>query len=74
MVDTTNDFTHIAVKRETQRKAAILSKVLDGMSIYSLVAFWADREWKDAKAAGLVTDAMIKGTPKGKGNNKAVAG
>lgn len=67
-------FTHIAVKRETQRKAAILSKVLDGVSIYSLVAFWADKEWKEAKAAGLVTDAMIKKQSKVEGQKSKVRG
>jgi hypothetical protein len=55
-----NDFTHIAVKRETQRKAAILAKVLDDTSIYSLVQYWADQEWKAALDAGLVTDKMLE--------------
>ena len=66
-------YTHIGVKFETQRKVAILSKVLDGTNMYSLVEFWADKEWADAKAAGLVTDAMIGKKTRGEGK-KAAAG
>ena len=52
-------FTHLAVEKPTQRKVALLAKAMD-VSIYSLVQYWADAEWQDAKKAGLVTDAMLK--------------
>ena len=52
-------FTHIGVKKTTQRKVAILSKVLDNTDMYSLVEFWANTEWENALKAGLVTEAML---------------
>ena len=62
MADKQNDFTHVGVTTETQRKTAMLAKVLD-VNIYSLVEVWANSEWESAKKAGLVTDAML-GTKK----------
>ena len=59
--ETTNDNTHIGVKRETQRKVAILAKVLGpNTHMYDLVELWANREWEIARQGGLVTDAMLK--------------
>ena len=52
-------FTHIGVKKTTHRKVSVLAKVLDDTDIYSLVEYWADQEWAHARAAGLVTDAML---------------
>ena len=52
-------FTHLAVEKQTQRKVSMLAKAMD-VSIYSLVEYWASAEWKEAKKAGLVTDAMLK--------------
>ncbi len=54
-----NDFTHVGVTVETQRKIAILAKALD-TNIYSLVEIMAEQEWKSAAKAGLVTDAMLE--------------
>ena len=59
MTDEPNKFTHIGVKKTTQRKVSILAKVLDNTEIYSLVEFWANQEWENARAGGLVTDAMV---------------
>lgn len=53
-----NDFTHVGVTTETQRKTAMLARALD-TNIYSLVEFWANQEWETAKKKGLVTDAML---------------
>lgn len=55
-----NKFTHIGVKKLTQRKVSILAKVLDDTEMYSLVEFWADSAWQSAIEAGLVTNAMLK--------------
>lgn len=54
-----NKFTHIAVEKPTQRKIALLAKSLD-VSIYSLVEYMADLEWKNALKRGVVTDAMLQ--------------
>lgn len=51
-------YTHVAVEPPTQRKVAILAKAMD-VTIYSLVEHWAEQEWKSARKAGLVTDAML---------------
>lgn len=59
MADETNEFTHVGVLIETQKKIAILAKVL-GPNIYGLVGSWTDASWQIAKDAGLVTDAMLK--------------
>ena len=53
-----NEFTHVGVTTETQRKVAVIAKALD-VSIYSLVEHWANLEWETAKQKGLVTDAML---------------
>lgn len=59
MIEEPTKFTHIGVKKSTQRKVAILAKVLDDTDMYSLVEFWANTEWENALKAGLVTDAML---------------
>jgi hypothetical protein len=59
MTEETNEFTHVGVLIETQKKIAILAKVL-GPNIYGLVGSWTDASWQIAKDAGLVTDAMLK--------------
>ena len=59
MADKQNDFTHVGVTTETQRKTAVLAKALD-TNIYSLVEFWANQEWESAVKKGLVTNAMLK--------------
>lgn len=51
-------YTHVAVEPRTQRKVAILAKAKD-VKIYHLMEALADREWKKALQAGLVTDAML---------------
>ncbi len=56
-----NKFTHVAVTRPTQRKVALLAKVLN-TNIYGLVEFWAETEWKNVLKAGLVTETMINTT------------
>jgi hypothetical protein len=56
-------FTHVGVTPATQRKVALLAKALD-TNIYSLVEYWADKEWQDALKAGLVTPAMLKPSEK----------
>lgn len=60
-----NEFTHVGVTKETQKKISILAKVLDE-KIYELVALWADSEWDSAEGAGLVTQAMLEPSPKDK--------
>lgn len=52
-------FTHLGVTKITQRKIAILARVLENTNIYDLVGFWADSAWDSAIAAGLVTNAML---------------
>lgn len=59
MADEPNEFTHVGVLIETQKKIAILARVL-GPNIYGLVGSWTDASWEIAKDAGLVTDAMLK--------------
>ena len=59
MTEESTKFTHIGVKKSTQRKVSILAKVLDDTDMYSLVEFWANSEWENALKAGLVTDAML---------------
>ena len=59
MTEEPTKFTHIGVKKLTQRKVAILAKVLDDTDMYSLVEFWADTAWESAIKAGLVTNAML---------------
>ena len=59
MTEEPTKFTHIGVKKLTQRKVAILAKVLDDTDMYSLVEFWADTAWDSAIKAGIVTDAML---------------
>ena len=58
MADKQNEFTHVGVTTETQRKIAMLAKALD-TNMYSLVEYWANQEWETAKSKGLVTDAML---------------
>lgn len=53
-----NDFTHVGVTKETQKKISILAKVLDE-KMYELVELWANSEWDSAEGAGLVTRAML---------------
>lgn len=60
MAEELNNFTHIGVKKSTHRKVSILARVLDNTDIYSLVEFWANTEWENARSAGLVTDAMLE--------------
>jgi hypothetical protein len=55
-------FTHIGLKKGTQRKIAILSRVI-GPRIYELVAIWTNDAWEMAKKQGMVTDAMLEETP-----------
>lgn len=60
MAEETNEFTHIGVKKGTQRKVALLAKVANGgMNIYDLVDAWANDAWEEAKQAGVVNDAML---------------
>lgn len=62
MADEINEFTHIGVLVDTQRRVSILSKVANGgrgMNIYALVDTWAKEAWEEAKQAGVVTDAML---------------
>lgn len=58
MAEKPNEFTHVGVTTETQKKTAMLAQVLD-VNIYSLVEYWANTEWESAKKKGLVTDAML---------------
>lgn len=51
-------FTHVGLEKPAKKKIAILATIRGG-SIKSLVGEWADLYWEQAKAAGLVTDAMI---------------
>lgn len=51
-------YTHLGVEKLTQRKTAILARMMD-MPIYALVEEWAQREWVEQKQAGLVNDAML---------------
>lgn len=53
-----DEYTHVGIKKPTQRKVAVLAKVLD-TPIYSLVEYWAKLEWQAALKAGLVTEAML---------------
>jgi hypothetical protein len=52
-------FTHVGVARETQRKIALLARVRN-MSIYELVAGWANNAWNTAISEGLVTETMLQ--------------
>ena len=52
-------FTHVGVKKETQRKIALLARA-QGVDIYALVEYWANEDWKLAKKNKLVTDAMLE--------------
>ncbi len=56
------EFTHIGLKKGTQRKIAILSRVI-GPRIYELVAIWTNDAWEMAKKQGMVTDAMLEEMP-----------
>lgn len=51
-------FTHIAVEKPAQKQIAILARVR-GVTIYELVAGWANEAWGQAEQEGLVTDAML---------------
>lgn len=53
-----SEYTHVGVKKPTQKKISILASVL-GEKIYELVECWADDEWDSCKRQGLVTDAML---------------
>lgn len=55
----TKEFTHIGIEKKTQRQIALLATVRGGR-IYQMVGAWAEEAWKQAKAEGLVMDAMIK--------------
>ncbi len=57
-------YTHVAIERATQRKIAILATLSD-QKIYEMIAAWTDAEWKKAKQAGLVKDAMLEPEPVG---------
>ncbi|GEM_PF-6706539 len=57
-----DEFTQLRIKKYTRRKIAILAKVLENVTIYSLVEYWADQEWQEALKAGLVTKAMLDPT------------
>lgn len=62
MKEELNIFTHIGVKKLTQKKISLLAQVANGgqrMHIYDLVDAWADGAWEEAKQAGVVTDAML---------------
>lgn len=72
MADEENKFTHVAVEKSTQRKVALLAQVMD-VSIYSLVEYWAEREWETALKAGLVTEAMLASTPHNGAKAKVLA-
>ncbi len=52
-------FTHVAIERPTRRKITLLAKIF-GVSIYELVGTWAEKDWKEALEAGLVTEAMLE--------------
>lgn len=58
MVDEPNKFTHIGIEKPTQKQIAILARVR-GVTIYELVAGWANEAWGHAEQDGLVTDAML---------------
>lgn len=60
MADDGNKFTHVAVLPATQRKIALLARTFDE-KIYELVARWADQDWEQAVASGLVTEGMLQG-------------
>ncbi len=51
-------YTHIGVQKPTQKKIALLA-IIRGGTIYSLVGEMTDEYWRQAKEAGLVTDAML---------------
>lgn len=55
-------FTHLAVEQETKRKAVILG-ALRNERINDLIARLVDAEWKGAKQAGIVRDAMLEAQP-----------
>lgn len=60
MTDTPTRFTHIGIERPTRLKISILTKVQPKEThIYELVEAWASEKWEQAKADGLVTDAML---------------
>lgn len=66
MADEPNKFTHIGVLTDTQKMISILSRIANGgqgVKIYNMVDAWAKDAWEEAKAAGVVTDAMLKSTP-----------
>ncbi|RPI95403.1 MAG: hypothetical protein EHM40_03375 [Chloroflexi bacterium] len=58
-MDEDRDFTHIGLKKRTKKQIAILAKVI-GRKQFALIAMWTDDAWKQAREAGLVTDAMLE--------------
>ena len=63
--------THVAVLLRTQRQLAILKSVR-GSKIYELVGECTEKAWEEAKAQGLVTDAMLSPSPSKKNAQRAV--
>ena len=51
-------FVNIGVEPRTRRMISILANVHDE-NIYDVVGHWAEQAWEEAKAKGLVTDAML---------------
>jgi hypothetical protein len=60
MANGTSTFTHVGIKKETQRKIALIAAAQD-VNIYDLVDFWATSDWNSAVRNGLVTEAMLHG-------------
>lgn len=60
-----SETTHIGVLKVTQKKVAILTKVISAqqagkVTMAEVVDNWASIAWEQAKNQGLVTDAMLK--------------
>lgn len=67
-----SETTHIGVLKVTQKKVAILTKVISAqqpekVTMAEVVDNWASIAWEQAKNQGLVNDAMLK-----QGNEAAV--
>ncbi len=74
MADENSKYTHVGILKPTHKKIAILAAVANGgqgVNIYELVDAWAQEAWQEAKANGLVTDAMLP-TPSAAGKPVAV--
>jgi hypothetical protein len=64
-----SEFTHVGIRKKTQKQIALLAKIA-GVRIYELVEAWAAKEWEKAVKKEVVTDAMLDAHWVGEGGKK----